>query len=120
MNRSQAREEAFKLLFQIEMNEEQSIEYTEIDDFTKQIVTGVREEMNTIDQIISNHLEHWSFQRIAYVEKAILRIATYEINYMEDIPVAVSINEAIELAHSYGDDQSGKFINGVLSKISKA
>lgn len=120
MNRRQAREEAFKLLFQMEMNEGQSIEDIQIDDFTKQIVTGVTNEKDKVDQIIADHLENWSLNRIAFVEKAILRIATYEITFMEDIPVGVSINEAVELAHTYGDEKSSKFINGVLSKIIQA
>lgn len=119
MNRSQAREEAFKLLFQKEMNEDNDVQLDQLNDFTKQIVQGVIDEIEEIDQIISSHLENWTFNRIASVEKAILRIATYEMTYMEDIPVGVSINEAVELAHMYGDDKSGKFVNGVLSKINK-
>lgn len=117
MKRSEAREEAFKLLFQREINEDNKINLEQINDFTKQIVQGVIENGTEIDDMIANHLENWTFNRIAFVEKAILRIATYEMTYMDDIPVGVSINEAVELAHTYGDDKSGKFVNGVLSKI---
>lgn len=119
MNRSQAREEAFKILFQKEMNEDHNIEKMHLNEFTKQLITGVSEHLTEVDQIISDHLENWTINRIALVEKAILRIATYEMTYLNDIPVGVSINEAVELSHKYGDEKSGKFVNGVLSKINK-
>src|SRR5690625_391773 len=119
MNRRQAREEAFKLLFQMDMNDNHIVKLEKTDEFTQRIVDGVIEKEVEIDQILTDHLENWSLNRIALVEKAILRIATYEITFMEDIPFGVSINEAVELAHTYGDEKSGKFVNGVLSKLIK-
>lgn len=114
-NRRSAREEAFKLLFQMEINEEFDLEKKA--SFTKKLLTGVMEHKNTIDQLIEEHLINWSFERIPLVDKSILRIAIYEILFEDDIPYAVSINEAVELAHTYGDDSSSKFINGILSNI---
>lgn len=124
MKRHTAREKAFQLLFQMDVNDmdpnealREQNDATEIDSFLAGLVLGVVEHKETVDEFISNHLENWTIQRIASVEKTILRIATYEITYLEDVPTNVSINEAVELANKYGDEKSGKFVNGVLSKI---
>lgn len=121
MNRRQAREEAFKILFQLELNDQEvSLNEKQANDvYIKIILPGLNEHKAVVDEKISAQLENWSFDRLAIMDKTILRIAVYEIVYMEDIPTAVSINEAVELAHIYGDDKSSKFINGVLSKIYK-
>ncbi|MFD2045965.1 transcription antitermination factor NusB [Ornithinibacillus salinisoli] len=124
MKRHAAREKAFQILFQLDINitdpneiTSQLLDAEEQDDFLQALVEGVVSHKDEIDQTISNHLENWTIQRLASVERTVLRIATYEILYVEDVPTNVSINEAIELAHLYGDDKSGKFVNGVLSKI---
>ncbi|MBP2078232.1 transcription antitermination factor NusB [Oceanobacillus polygoni] len=124
MKRHTAREKAFQLLFQLDINDndpnqaiEEFLESEERDAFLKALVEGVTAQKSTIDSIISENLENWTLNRVASVERTILRIATYELRYMEDIPNNVSINEAVELGNTYGDDKSGKFINGVLSKI---
>lgn len=67
--------------------------------------------------MISQHLVNWKLDRIANVDRAILRLSVYEMVYQEDIPVSVSMNEAIELAKLFGDDKAPKFVNGVLSNI---
>ncbi|MGY0693032.1 transcription antitermination factor NusB [Virgibacillus sp. FSP13] len=124
MKRHTARENAFQILFQLDLNEfdpvtatTEHLETDHVDAFLDSLVQGVAKNQTTIDNTISDHLEKWSMERIATVEKTILRIATYEIRYLEDIPTNVSINEAVELANRYGDEKSGKFVNGVLSKI---
>ena len=124
MNRHEAREKAFQILFQIDMNDidpqsamENILDSYEIDPFLNHLVQGVVKNKPSIDQTIANHMEKWSIHRIASVEKTIMRIATYEMMFLEDIPPGVSINEAVELAKIYGDAESGKFVNGVLSKI---
>lgn len=124
MNRHTAREKAFQILFQLDLNDfepKQAIanflEVEEHDMFLTRLVEGVTSNKTDIDRVISENLANWSLQRLASVEKTILRVATYEIHYMEDVPTSVSINEAIELGNTYGDEKSGKFINGVLSKI---
>lgn len=117
MDRHKAREEAFKLLFQIDINEDSSLHHEQMNSFTNKLTSGVISNKENIDSEIKEHLVNWSFDRLALVEKTILRIATYEMMYLDDIPVGVSINEAVELAHKYGDEKSGKFVNGVLSKI---
>lgn len=125
MNRHQAREKAFQVLYQLDLNKnnpEDAIEYflgeeEERNDFFLTLVKGVTSKIEAIDEAIKNNLTNWSLDRIATAEKTILRIATFELIYMDDIPEIVSINEAVELAKAYGDEKSGKFVNGVLSKI---
>ncbi|QKY69296.1 transcription antitermination factor NusB [Lentibacillus sp. CBA3610] len=124
MNRHAAREKAMQILFQLDMNDkhpeeaiEEQLESLEVDSYLQSLVEGVAEYKSRIDNTIAEHLENWTIDRIASVEKTVLRIAVFELNYREDIPVNVSINEAVELAGLYGDEKSGKFVNGVLSKI---
>ncbi|MEI3606778.1 transcription antitermination factor NusB [Pseudogracilibacillus sp. SE30717A] len=119
MDRRSAREEAFKILFQEDINSDIEINDKGMNSYTKIVVFGTIKNKQEIDHRISSHLHNWSFERIPLVEKAILRIAVYEMDYLDDIPIGVSINEAVELAHKYGDEKSGKFINGVLSNIIK-
>lgn len=124
MNRRTSREKAMQVLFQLEINEcnpDQAIEdfigLSSASEFLMNLVNGVTNNLLELDSIISENLENWSFDRLASVERVVLRLATYEIKYIEDIPVSVSINEAVELAKKFGDEKSGKFVNGVLSKI---
>ncbi|MCF3941730.1 transcription antitermination factor NusB [Oceanobacillus alkalisoli] len=124
MKRSEAREKAFQFLFQIDINldvpKENIQEYVEEqgnDPFLNRLIQGVLEQKSSLDEIIASHLENWSLDRLAAVERTILRLSTFEIKYLEDIPLNVSINEAVELGNRFGDEKSGKFVNGVLSKI---
>lgn len=124
MNRRTSREKAMQVLFQLEINEvnsDQAIEdfigLSNASVFLKELVNGVTENLLELDSIISENLENWSFDRLASVEKVVLRMATYEIEFIGDIPESVSINEAVELAKKFSDEKSGKFVNGVLSKI---
>ncbi|MFC4022831.1 transcription antitermination factor NusB [Oceanobacillus longus] len=124
MKRHTAREKAFQILFQLDINDnepkqaiEAFLESEESDEFLKMLVEGVTAHREKIDSIISDNLENWTINRIASVERTILRIATFELHFIEEVPKNVSINEAVELGNTYGDDKSGKFINGVLSKI---
>lgn len=124
MNRHQAREKALQLLFSLDIHEVKSIEDMEYvsqtatkNAFLAMLVNGVIQHKEEIDSLLTAKLKNWSIDRIASVEKTILRMAIFEINYVDDIPTSVSINEAIELANKYGDDRSGKFINGVLSNF---
>lgn len=119
MNRREAREAAFKLLFQMELNDQEPV-LTETEgrnSYIDTVIKGIKETKSELDMNIAQHLRHWTLERIAIVDKTILRMAVYEILHIEDIPKAVSINEAVELAHTYGDEKSASFINGVLSNI---
>ena len=138
MSRSLAREVAFKALFQLEFNsgEDEDKEFYEdlaIDTvisngkkmkqaeclYVKQVVKETRARLKEIDEIISAHLKpSWSFQRLATVDRNILRLSIYEIKFAEkEIPKGIIINEAVEIAKKYGTDSSGRFVNGILAAI---
>lgn len=128
MGRKQAREGTMQLLFQMEMNEDYSTEALDIylDNFdfdnleTKYILdslTSIKENKVVIDNHIESHLEGWDLDRLAKVDLSVLRIAIYEILYRDDIPVEVSINEAVETVKRYSTEDSFKFVNGVLGSF---
>jgi N utilization substance protein B len=85
--------------------------------FMYQVLSGVVQNLERIDQEISSNTRKWSFSRLNKIDIAILRLAVYEILFMEDIQKSVSVNEAVELAKAYGSDESFSFINGLLRKV---
>ncbi|MFT4415638.1 transcription antitermination factor NusB [Fredinandcohnia humi] len=124
MKRRTAREKALQSLFQIDVTENEPKEAIEnvleegpTDAFLEQLVYGVVEKKEEIDTLLRNNLEKWNLERLANVDRTILRIAVYEMKYVDEIPVKVSIDEAIELAKQFGDDSSSRFVNAILSKI---
>ena len=88
--------------------------------FAKLLIVGTLENLEEIDSAIKNQLQSWDFNRIVKVELAILRISVYSILFQKDIPLAVTINEAIDIAKDYGSDDAYRFINGILDGIKKA
>lgn len=125
MGRKQAREGAMQLLFQMDSNEDFTKENLEMylenfpfdkgeTDYIEAVVKGVLENREEIDNSIQQNLQGWLLDRIAKVDLATLRLAIYEIQHMKDIPIEVSINEAIEIAKKYSTDESYKYVNGVL------
>lgn len=128
--RTQSREAALQILYQIEMTQdpqekarqiywENNPADPEIREFANQLVSGVIQYQEPIDQWIAKCADNWDITRMAAVDKNILRLASYELLYTEEIPPKVAINEAVELAKKYGDTDSSKFVNGVLDKIYK-
>jgi N utilization substance protein B len=126
MKRRKARELALQTLFQIDLSEANPADALQHaleeagekeDSFLSSIVTNFVENQQAIDQTLSSNIESWSIDRLGNVDRNILRIALVEINYLEDVPKSVAINEAIEIAKIYGDNDSSKFINAVLSKF---
>lgn len=87
--------------------------------FATDLILGTMENIDTIDELISKHADNWHIKRMAVVDRNILRLATYELLFLKDIPPKVSINEAVDLAKKYGDVDSGKFVNGILDNISR-
>ena len=85
--------------------------------FSESIVYGVENNLKEVDEVITRHAENWELDRMATIDRNVLRIATYELLCAEEIPPKVAINEAIEMAKKYGDKDSGKFVNGILDKI---
>ncbi|MCJ8006789.1 transcription antitermination factor NusB [Lederbergia wuyishanensis] len=124
MKRRIAREKALQALYQIDISGTEPAEAIEFvledqkaDLFLQNLVEGTLKNLQEIDQEISKHLENWSIDRLSKVDVNILRLAIYEIKFSIDVPENVAINEAIEVAKKFGDDKSGKFINGILSKV---
>lgn len=123
MKRREAREKAVQTLFQLEGTEltiEEAMAYVleeeKTDAFFEQVVRGTVENQEAIDASLTEKLENWSLNRLAKVDRTILRLAVYELVYTPDTPQSVVMNEAIELSKTFGDDKSSKFVNGVLSK----
>jgi len=130
MSRRLTRELAFKFVFRYEFLHEPEITDDILKDFFsefidpekldetyfRRIVTGVLEKKSELDFLISKYSKGWKLSRISKTDLAILRMAIYEATEMEDIPVSVAINEAIELSKVYSPDDAKAFINGVLSK----
>ncbi len=95
---------------------EQGVKDPVVRSFADELVRGVGGNIKEIDARLRDLVVNWSIERLASVDRNILRIAVYEIFYMDDIPVLVTINEAIELAKRYGSPESPRFINGVLHR----
>lgn len=123
MKRREAREKALQTLFQLENTEltvEDAIEHTvgngELDSFFADLVNGTVANLTAIDESLTEKLENWSLNRLAKIERTILRLSAYELLYTPETPKNVVINEAIEISKIFGDEKSSKFVNGVLSK----
>lgn len=136
MSRRQLREQIFKLLFRIEFNEkeempQQVIYFFEEKDDDEKVVSeeeqaeieqkynAVYEHLTEIDAMIDEKAEGWNVSRMGKVDLAIIRLAVYEICFDDSVPTVVAINEAVELAKKYGQDESSAFVNGVLAKFAK-
>ena len=85
--------------------------------YAEQLIEGTLTHIAEIDRRIAETVEHWSLQRVAPVERNVLRIAVYELVWRGDVPSKVVLNEAIDIAKKFADDVSGKFVNGVLDTI---
>ncbi|OCA92645.1 transcription antitermination factor NusB [Pseudobacillus wudalianchiensis] len=127
MKRRTAREKSLQALYQMDVSGAEPEEAIAnvlgeeaADEYLSKSVKGTFEHLEEIDATIKAHLEKWSFDRLARVDRNILRLAVFEMKYGDDVPVKVAINEAIELAKQFSDEQAGKFINGVLSRIQES
>jgi N utilization substance protein B len=131
MNRSELREQVFKLLFRVEFNsmeemreqeelfiENSDVELSEKDAaFVKDRYEQIASRISEIDKLINDETTGWDTERIGKVELAILRLAVYEIKFDDSIPTGVAINEAVELSKKFGQDGASSFVNGVLAKF---
>ncbi len=126
--RHSGREIALQALYQIDLrggasNDELALFFEAFagDDgarrFARELVDGVRGQRAALDREIAADLEHWSIGRLSRIDHNILRLALYELLHIGDVPARVSIDEAIELAKTYGDRDSGRFVNGVLDHL---
>lgn len=128
MSRRQARERALQVLFQVDMvgadpavvfaqMDEEFGKMTDSEDFAGKLVCGVLDNLIFIDRVIAAVSKDWSLERMANVDRNIMRLALYEVFFCGDIPNNVSVNEAVDLGKLFGGDDSGKFINGILGKV---
>jgi N utilization substance protein B len=85
--------------------------------FAEELIAGVRSHLETLDTLIAPALDNFDIERVSAVERNILRIALFEMTHLQEIPAAVTINEAIEIAKRFGGNESGRFVNGVLDRI---
>ena len=129
MTRKQAREEAFILIFEKEFNDDtledilalaEEVRDIKADDYIKNVFFGVFDNLPKIDGIISQNAVGWSLKRITKTALAVLRLAVYEIEFYDEIPVSVSINEAVEITKKYATKEDASFVNGILSTVAKA
>ena len=139
MKRHDLREQVFKLLFRVEFNKPEEMpeqfelfcngfgteeETDPLSVKNKELVSSrcdlVREKIAEIDEVINANTEGWDTGRIGKVELAVLRVAVYEMKFDPDVPVNVAIDEAVEIAKKYGQENSGAFVNAILGKIAKA
>lgn len=128
MTRKQAREEAFILVFEKEFNDNTVEEILETakevrdltpDEYISTVFSGVFEHLEELDGIISDKSVGWKIGRISKTALSILRLAIFEMKYLDDIPVSVSINEAVELCKKYATGDDASFVNGILSSVAK-
>lgn len=127
MLRRAARELALKILFQIDVGKiplEEALalslpknENSKVKAFATQLVAGTVQALEKIDRVISQYAIDWHLDRMANIDRNILRLAVYELLFLPDVPVSVSVNEAVELAKKYGDVNSPRFINGILGNV---
>ena len=122
--RSDARERALNVLFEADVrgNEPSDVVariQVPLDDLTTLLIDGVARQRAKIDSIITSHSHSWTLDRMATTDRNVLRIGTFELVSRSDVPTAVILSEAVGLAKRYGTDDSGRFVNGVLSAISR-
>lgn len=128
-SRRKAREDALQVLYQLDLNQglahHHALQYFQahfleegsMDDFTLRLVNGVTNNLAEIDGVLEKVSEHWRMDRMAAVDRNLLRLGCYELLHCDDIPATVSINEMIELAKEFGSENSPAFINGILDKV---
>lgn len=131
-SRRKARECALQLLYQLDLHKsdpksaiasfwEQQDECVDAGthEFSDALVAGVWEHLSEIDELIANHSTNWKVSRMASVDKNILRLAIYELLYMNDVPFKVTLNEAVEIAKRFGTAESSAFVNGILDHVAR-
>lgn len=129
MTRKEAREQAFVLIFEKQFRDDSANEILEyakeirgidVDEYTQRVFVGVTEKIQEIDSVISSNLKNWKLERISKVALAVLRLAIYEMSFVDEVPVSVSINEAVELCKKFAIKEDAAFVNGILGTVAKS
>ena len=122
--RREARERALSLCYELEVRDRDvdamlgDLPATP-DEYTTQLARGVEEHREAIDAMLRKYSEHWALERMPVVDRAVLRIGCYELGWQPELPTGVVISEAVELAKQYSTKDSGRFVNGLLSRIAE-
>lgn len=128
MNRREAREQAFVLIFERSINHDTVSRIIDaasladdaiVDEYAEETALGVEKEEEAIDARIAAHIRAWKMDRLSRVSLALLRLSIYEMTCRKDVPVSVSINEAVNLAKKYGCAEDAPFVNGLLGSVAK-
>jgi transcription antitermination protein NusB len=122
--RRAARERALELAYECE---QRGLDASELlaelpvapDEYARRLVTGVDTHRDEIDALIRKYSEHWALERMPVVDRALLRLGTYELGWIPETPAAVAITEAVELAKEFSTKDSGRFVNGLLARITE-
>ena len=126
-SRHQSRERALQILFQYDIHGKPGVwldefwkQFEATDDvrtFAERLVNGVLEHKTDLDMLIGKYATNWKVSRMQIVDRNILRLGAYELLWLDEVPAKVTVNEAIELAKDFGDDEAAKFMNGILDKV---
>lgn len=129
--RRDAREWAIQLLFQIDLNPTDDLDKVLVafwadkdaedsaSDYAENLVRGVHERLVETDELLAGYAENWDIRRMGVVDRNIMRLALYEMYHCDDVPLVVSINEAVDIAKYFSSSESGKFVNGILDRARK-
>jgi transcription antitermination protein NusB len=122
--RSKARKRALDLIYASEMRERSPLEALEeqaaagpVNEYTVELVHGVDDHRERLDEVIASYAQGWSLARMPAVDRNVLRLATFEVLYVDDVPDAVAVSEALNLVRELSTDESPAFVNGVLGNI---
>ena len=126
--RTQAREFTLQILYHRDLNPEpvetllpsfweSNPALPEVREYTERLVQGTLLHLGDIDEVLAKYAEHWQLHRMAAVDRNIMRFGAYELLYVEEVPPKVVINEAVNIAKKFSQEDSGKFVNGILDKI---
>lgn len=125
--RTLARKQALQLMYQGEILEKTPRELIDngqlvpetqgLGEYALMLLDGAKESLEAIDELIESASDNWTLDRMPVVDRSLLRLTTYEMRCVDDVPVSVSINEAVNLAKEFGGDDSPRFINGILGRI---
>ena len=129
-NRTKSREYALQMLYQADIRRTGQAQILEefwrdqettedVKTFANQLFEGTLTRLAEIDPLIARHADNWDMKRMSVIDRNILRLGVFELMHLDDVPPKVCINEAVELAKRFGDEESGKFINGILDAIHK-
>ena len=122
--RRAARERALELAYECEqrgLSAAQLLAELQVDpdEYARRLVEGIDDHRDEIDALIRKYSEHWALERMPVIDRALLRMGTYELGWIPETPAAVAITEAVELAKEYSTKDSGRFVNGLLARITE-